>query len=537
MYRLIIVVKGPMDGEISTMQQQHPRQPLIPITHALTITISATLAACAPVPVDDERAQNSAYQRLFTYVATGTRKSHDARDQPAAVPTAPVATTSPFNNVKVPDLGSANSAPAKARNTQYEQRSTGPIMSVAPIPYAPSARETARPELQAPEATIAHQSGSGAGDTPNHPPKKSKSLFGFVTSLLNGKDETPEPKPRIPAQQHGSDLAEAEQEQAAEQDFATLYQSPNNQSAGDAPPVPANTPEVQQTSNSAKTPIKKGLSSLFSRVSGIFDKGEEETVSDVSKAELASSMGNGDPSTYGEVPTFTAESGSEIDVTQRNIQTQAFSAANPIYITALDLSINNLAKRFEGSSFALDERELAFLTKGALDEDTTYKFLTDDQLAAYRAKTRRNQEDKAGRSLFNSMKDFMPRNATADIKSATTVEPKTMTLLNSVIVMADEQSGRQRAIIMMKLQDNQTGIHLTDARRTIELTPEQSQSSLAIKRAIGAELPSMLDRLAKNAYASLTAPDRRKQQQNRDQDIKKNAPMSEMSVLDQNRAY
>lgn len=488
------------------MQTQHPAPQYRTV---LALSICAALAACAPIPVDDERVQKSAYQRLSTYVSSGPK-----REAPK--------TQAHSNTV------ASTPAPAVAAQPAPTVATTPRVASaprVATIPAAPTTITAPTPVAQAPVMP-----------TPSveEAPKKSKSLFGFMSKFIGGdkKEESAQDSVADNGQNWGKPAAQANtaapqantanQPNTNQQGFASLYgtqsyeQPQNNE-------LSAN--EAASTEDAAKgnTEKKSVFGNLFSRVKNVFGKDKSESDATAANAAVEPATAVTNYPTYTPSNTQTASSSTNdftpSDTTpaaytapKPNVPDQAFSAANPIYITALDLSINNLSKRLKTSTFALDERGLAFLTKGALDEDTTYKFLTETQLADHREKAKTAKAGKAdgNRSLFDAMKDFMPRRKKSDLPDRL---PKTMTLLNTIVVLQSPSNGGQQAIIMMKLKDNQTGIHLTDARRTIALSQSQAQSSLAIKRAIGAELPGMLERLAKNAFASLTAPEPNANQQ------------------------
>lgn len=431
----------------------------------LTISICAVMTACAPIPVDDERAKTSAYQRLSTYVSTGQK------------PEAPKT--------------------ASAQQTQAPAAQPAPAPSVANIPSAPTTIATPAPRNTAPVATTAQ---------PEATPEESKTLFGFISKLFDGKK---------------ADKTEPSTASSATQN------SPSDQSASESAysnPTSNNDPVSYSDADGAPVREKKSVfSGLFSRVKNVFNKNKTETAAtdntannsaaenSTTESSTAAPAANY-PASVAVAPKAAAAQAPRTSATNynstpardrsaRNIPSNAFSAANPIYITALDLSINNLSRRQTTNNFALDERGLAFLTKGALDEDSTYKFITEAQLAEQHKASRKQS---GSRTLIEAMKDFMPQSGKNKLQDQM---PKTMTLLNSIVVLKAPNGNGQQAIIMMKLKDNDTGIHLTDTRTTINLSAAQTQSSLAIKRAIGAELPVLLERLAKNAYESLTAPE------------------------------
>lgn len=427
----------------------------------LTISICAVMTACAPIPVDDERAKTSAYQRLSTYVSTGQK------------PEAPKTSS--------------------AQQTQAPAAQPAPAPSVANIPAAPTTIATPAPRNTAPVASTAQ---------PEAAPEESKTLFGFIGKLFDGKK---------------ADKTEPSTASSATQN------SPSGQSTRESAysnPTSNNNPVSYADADGAPVQEKKSVfSGLFSRVKNVFNKNKTETAatdntaagSSITESSTAAPAANYPASVavapkavVAQAPSTSAtnyNSAPARDRFARNIPSKAFSAANPIYITALDLSINNLSRRQTTNNFALDERGLAFLTKGALDEDSTYKFITEAQLAEqYKA----SRKQGGSRTLIEEMKDFMPQSGKNKLQDQM---PKTMTLLNSIVVLKAPNGNGQQAIIKMKLKDNDTGIHLTDTRTTINLSAAQTQSSLAIKRAIGAELPVLLERLAKNAYESLTAPE------------------------------
>lgn len=519
------------------MATRDPRAAIQP-HKALCVMLCALITACAPMAATDERAQRNAYHRLSTFVSSGPERKPKA--DPVKSPEAKSAHTT---SVIVPPPGPLaakreNTSDNNADNTTVVAAASSLPTHAKPAPTykAPTNNvPTYNPPTNNVPTYNAGVTNTGV-QTPTKPEtkeRKSKGLFGFVSNLFGGKQsKDTADAAMLTAADSPRPLASATPQrdaQGSQTNLASLYgnESGNTSSGIDVNIVPA--AEDQGTVVKAPTAVepKPKRKSLFGGFfTGVKNKLNGESKASSSEVENAASP---QQTTLAGVPPTQIPAATEVADTSAPTQNAtapggalpfaAFSAANPIYITALDLSINNLNKRVQEGNFPLDERQLAFLTKGALDEDTAYQFLTESQLENYRSAPTNTVEAEKGKSLFDAMRDFLPRKDKKAQDVAT--EPKTMTLLTKIVVVSAQDSGNQRAIIMMKLKDNQTGIHLTDSRRTIELSPIQAQSTLAVKRAIGAELPAMLEGLAKDAYASLTAPEKPLRAQPTPEELKK----------------
>ncbi|MEJ2742444.1 MAG: hypothetical protein P8176_08145, partial [Gammaproteobacteria bacterium] len=158
---------------------------------------------------------------------------------------------------------------------------------------------------------------------------------------------------------------------------------------------------------------------------------------------------------------------------------------NPIMITALDLTVTDLSANNDDGASTMNERTLALITKGAIDDTDLYDFVSPANAETL----------KAPNTLSATMQNPLS---------------KPMTLLHHIIIRQDTNWDQQytahttpQAVLLMKLKDNETGVHLTDTRRTIALTPEQTRSIQSMKKAITPLITEMLSELAISAYASL----------------------------------